>query len=126
MAHTFVVSSITCFIDCFPAVYSNKSVKPCVSAPTCSVHKHRPRPAPCPQPDKCYKKCIKRKQKCPSAMETVSRVGSPCECARLQSKDSRMSHKRSNKTHRKRLRKAYKQRSAESRWRKKKKCCEIL
>lgn len=113
------------------AVYSNKSVKPCVSAPTCSVHKHRPRPAPCPQPDKCYKKCIKKKRKCPSAMDTVSRVGTPCECAKLQAKDSRhFKHRKLSKccrtTHKKRMRKAYKRRSMESRWRRKKKCCEIL
>ncbi|XP_028036356.1 uncharacterized protein LOC114247554 [Bombyx mandarina] len=108
------------------SVHSTNSLKPCISAPTCSVHRHRPRPPPCPEPDKCYKKCIKRKSKCPSAMDTVSRVGSPCDCARIQSKDSRLSNKRSRKTHRKRIRKAYKQRSSESRWRPHKKCCVIL
>lgn len=103
-------------------------MKPCISEPTCSIHKHRPRPAPCPDPEKCYKKCAKSKSKnkCPSAMEAISRVGSPCECARVQSKDSRLSNKRTNKTHQKRLRKAYKQRSSESRWRREKKCCTIL
>ncbi|KAM3966177.1 uncharacterized protein ACR2FA_012479 [Aphomia sociella] len=108
------------------SVYSNKSLKPCVSAPSCSIHKHRPRPAPCPQPDKCYKKCINSKTKCPSAMDTVTRAGSPCECARVQSKDSRTIKKTGFRTHKKRIRKAYKTRSMESRWRKKRKCCVIL
>ncbi|CAK1556129.1 unnamed protein product [Leptosia nina] len=71
-----------------------RSIKPCVSAPTCSVHKHRPRPPPCQDPEKCFKKCSKSKRKCPSATETMSRLGSPCECARVQSKDSRISNKR--------------------------------
>ncbi|CAH2091318.1 unnamed protein product [Euphydryas editha] len=112
--------------ECCHAVNSTKSLKPCISEPTCSVHKHRPRPAPCPDPDKCYKRCKKSKTKCPSAMDTVSRMGSPCECARVQSKDSRLSNKRTNKTHKKRIQKAYKQRSMESRWRREKKCCTIL
>ncbi|CAG9793767.1 unnamed protein product [Diatraea saccharalis] len=112
--------------DCCAAVYSTKGIKPCVSAPTCSAHRHRPRPAPCPDPDKCYKKCIKKKSKCPSAMETITRPGSPCDCARVQSKDSRVTKKRGFKTHRKRLRKAYKRNSMESRWRKRRKCCVIL
>ncbi|CAH2039772.1 unnamed protein product, partial [Iphiclides podalirius] len=70
------------------------------------------------KPDKCYKKCIKRKSKCPSATETVSRAGLPCDCARLQSKESRLSKKRSHRTHKKRIRKAYKTRKRDAfiRW----------
>ncbi|CAH0729607.1 unnamed protein product, partial [Brenthis ino] len=67
------------------AVYSTKSLKPCVSEASCSIHKHRPHPVPCAQPEKCYKKCIKKKGTCPSAMETISRQGSPCQSTLVES-----------------------------------------
>ncbi|XP_039755655.1 uncharacterized protein LOC120630479 [Pararge aegeria] len=105
---------------------ATNSLAPCISAPACSVHKHRPRPPPCQQPESCYNKSRRSAQKCPSAVDQVHRLGSPCECARVQSKDSRTSNKRSNKTHKKRIQRANKKRSTVSRWGKKKKCCTIL
>ncbi|XP_073947494.1 uncharacterized protein isoform X2 [Choristoneura fumiferana] len=116
------------------STYGNKGVKPCISLPTCSVHKHKPRGPPCPQPDKCFQKCKKRKVKCASAVETVNPYVGPCDCLKEQSKCSRLAAKRSNKTHRKRIQKAYKTRSMESRWKKQKGggsgggggCCVIL
>ncbi|XP_063382082.1 uncharacterized protein LOC134668562 [Cydia fagiglandana] len=114
------------------ATYSVKGIKPCVSAPSCSAHKHRPRPAPCPRPDECYKACIRKKQKCPSAMEVVTRPGNRCRCELAQARSSRYTRKRAGKSkcevqrHRTRIKNAYKRRSMISRWRpqdKTSKCC---
>ncbi|XP_049874495.1 uncharacterized protein LOC126372691 [Pectinophora gossypiella] len=96
-------------------VYRDASFKPCISEPSCRVHKHRPRPPPCPQPDECYRACIRRKEKCPSALATVRREGAPCDCARLQSESSRLNHDVHYRSHRARIQKAYATRSSISR-----------
>ncbi|KAL0822686.1 hypothetical protein ABMA28_004707 [Loxostege sticticalis] len=100
------------------AAYSIQSNKSCPSTASCGVHKHRPRPPPCPEPDKCYRKCKKSRKKCPSAMETVSRFGTSCSCLDIQAKASRFKNQITRKTHKKRMQKAYKTRSALSHWRK--------
>ncbi|VVC96162.1 unnamed protein product [Leptidea sinapis] len=105
---------------------ATNKLKPCVSAPTCSVHRHRPQPPPCPNPETCYKKGRKSFYRCPSSTATVSRFGTPCECERENSRNSRLTRKKSFKTHKKRIREAYSKRSMESRWRRRKKCCTIL
>lgn len=109
-------------LEASKSLSSTKSLAPCISAPACSVHKHRPQPPPCLEPEKCYRKSRRSSHRCRSAMDQVHRLGSPCECARVQSRDSRMVSKRrkySYKGHKRRIKRAYKKRSKVSRWPKK-------